>query len=268
MRKRSPSRSRTPSTPSDGTRAAASSIASGRPSRRRQMSTTPATLYASSTKRGSSAWTRSTNSWTAPKRSAAAESIASASPGTASGPSRNSCSPGTFSGSWLVTSNRTCGVRVNTACASRLDASSRCSQLSSTSSRCCGCNATINSSRRALPPRNCSPSVCPTLPGRNSGSASGASSTSHAPSGYRSTSKCAAACARRLLPMPPAPTTVTSRFDSASRCSISRSSSRPHSGSGSAGRLVRGRAPGAIVVAARPGTGFIAGSPSMLAVKR
>ena len=74
MRNRSCSRSRTPAAPSSGTRAAASSMASGRPSSRRQMSTTSATLCSLSSKVGCSACTRLTSRATAPDACAAGRS--------------------------------------------------------------------------------------------------------------------------------------------------------------------------------------------------
>ena len=64
--KRSCRRARNPSTPSSGSRAAASSIASGMPSRRRQISITAGRLAAVSANRGSAACARAWNSSTAP----------------------------------------------------------------------------------------------------------------------------------------------------------------------------------------------------------
>ena len=82
-------------------------------------------------------------------------------------------------------------------------------------------------------------SVCATAFGRSAGSDRPASSTIHAPSGQRPAIECAAACARRLLPMPPAPTTVTSLCASISE----RRASGPRRGRTAAadpsGRLVR-----------------------------
>ena len=60
------SRACRPCTPSSGTRAAASSMASGMPSNRRHMSTTTSTLSSASRNRESTACARSTNSATAP----------------------------------------------------------------------------------------------------------------------------------------------------------------------------------------------------------
>ena len=84
---------------------------------------------------------------------------------------------------------------------------------------------------------------------------------------------CASACANAVLPIPPAPTTVTSQCESISERSEVRSSARPKSGGSSAGRLVRGTAVSSQGVGVEDGLGTAApeapwAAPSSAAVKR
>ncbi len=67
-------------------------------------------------------------------------------------------------------------------------------------------------------------------------SLTGASSTHQRPSGSSSRAAIAAAIARRVLPMPPAPTIVTTACSRSSALTASRSCSRPNS-AGESGRL-------------------------------
>ena len=101
------------------TRAAASSIASGIPSRRLQISSTVAEFASVTTKSGRTRRARSAN------RSIASSPIDS--DGT-----RNVTSPGTPSGSRLVASSRSAGQAPSSSVVSAADASRRCSQLSTT----------------------------------------------------------------------------------------------------------------------------------------
>ena len=103
------------------TRAAANSIASGIPSRRRQISTTAAALSSVTLKPGLAKRARSVNN-----------SIAASA--TKSEGTRHVASPVTPIGSRLVASNVNLGAPPNSATISSAQASSRCSQLSSTTS--------------------------------------------------------------------------------------------------------------------------------------
>ena len=99
-------------------RAAASSMGSGWPSRRRQISVTAGRVAASSAKPGRTAAARSAKSCTAS--------------GSASASTGCSTSPGTPSGSRLVASTRRRGHAVSRVSASAATSATRCSQLSST----------------------------------------------------------------------------------------------------------------------------------------
>jgi hypothetical protein len=114
-------------------RAAASSIASGSPSTRRQISATAAALASPMRKSGSWTRARSQNSATAGTRTSA--SASSSSSGNASGATGYRCSPASASASRLVASTLSAGQALSnsdTKCA----AASTCSTLSSTSNKC------------------------------------------------------------------------------------------------------------------------------------
>ena len=90
-------------------------------------------------------------------------------------------------------------------------ASSRCSQLSSTTSKCWLASAASKVVRMGWPGCSRTPTAVATVCGTSSGSVSGASSTSQTPSGYWSTSSAATWRLRRVLPQPPVPVSVSSR---------------------------------------------------------
>ena len=123
-----------PSTPSTSTRAAANSIASGRPSSLRQISTTGLAFASVSVKSSTIAVTRSTNNCTAGELATSVAVSFDDGCGLPSGPRRYSLSPATRSGSLLVARILTPGAPPRTAAANLLAASMTCSQLSSTSS--------------------------------------------------------------------------------------------------------------------------------------
>jgi hypothetical protein len=118
--------------PRNGSRAAASSIASGIPSSCRHTSITFATFVSASVKRRSAALAASVKSAIAPKVSASASAVPLS--GTASALSRKTRSPSIFSAVWLVTSRRMPRAVASSAAASSATASTRCSALSSTTS--------------------------------------------------------------------------------------------------------------------------------------
>ena len=113
----------------------------------------------------------------------------------ASGPSASSCSAASCSGARLVTTSFERGDAGRIALRA-FAASSSCSKLSTT----------ISSSRPAVSPTACSSSAA-----TSAGSSSAASVTKRAPSANRSPSRCASSSAKRVLPIPPGPVSVSSR---------------------------------------------------------
>ena len=193
-------------------RAAASSTASGRPSTRLQIDST----VVSGTSSRPIARARST------KRAVASRSE--------SGSNRYSRSPETRSGARLVTRIRKPAAALRTLLTAGA-ASSRCSKLSS---------STSSSLRRRNPRRSSrAPIACATSEESSSGSDRPASGTQKTPSLMLPTSSAATCNARRVLPVPPAPVSVSSRvpFES-SETSSSSSSSRPTSALDAIGRFV------------------------------
>ena len=71
------------------------------------------------------------------------------------------------------------------------------------------------------------PSAAATSCGTSAGSVSGASSTSQTPSGYVSSTSAATCSARRVLPAPPVPTSVSKDVAASSRLTSAISCSRP-----------------------------------------
>jgi hypothetical protein len=191
-------------------RTAASSMASGMPSRRRHSSATSWALPSFSSKAGSTATTRSRNSDT--DSTCARSAGGDPAPGTASGRTMTACSPGARSACLLVTSTCRPGAARSSRCTSLEQASARCSQLSSTSSRrrCARCAARSPGTS----------SVCAMACSRDSGSAWPASSTNEMPSVKARRISCAARMATRVLPTPAMPVMVTRRL----RWSIRRTS--------------------------------------------
>jgi hypothetical protein len=173
-------------------RAAASSTASGRASRRRQSSVTAS---------DGSSCARSQNSETA---------SASARGGT-----WYSLSPCTRRSSLLVTSRVRCGQRARSGESSGA-ASITCSRLSSRSS--------ISRSPMCSARLSFAPSVCPIVSVTSAGSRRDASPTQKTPALYSGTSDAAASRPSRVLPEPPGPVRVTSRAPSSMRSSTSCSS--------------------------------------------
>ena len=151
------------------------------------------------------------------------------------------CSPGADSGSRLVATTRTPGAALAISLTRREAASSRCSQLSSTS------NSSLLS---RYPSRRDAGSVAAwsrrsraaiTVLATRPGSRTSASSTSHAPAGNALARSLAARMARRVLPTPPGPTRVTIRAVASLFRRSASSRLRPTKLVGSAGRLPRRR---------------------------
>ena len=140
------------------------------------------------------------------------------------------------SGSRLVASTRSSGHSPS-SCSARLAlASMTCSQLSrmSTARRSARPSRNRLSASRGeidVPRSSRWISRSPTLPstacGTSAPDVTPASSASQMPSGARSTIVCADSAARRVLPAPPGPTSVTSRLCSSDLAMRATSSSRP-----------------------------------------
>ncbi len=179
------------------TRTAASSIASGTPSRRRQISWTAGVDSGSSANSGSTLRARSANSDIA--------SVAGS-----SGRTGTTCSPPRSSASRLVASTTTWGQRSSTASARSAAASSTCSQLSSTMMLRVAPRWSHTTSMSARPGCTAAPSARATTATTALGSPVRASSTNHAPPGNTGSASTAACSARRVLPTPPTPVRVRS----------------------------------------------------------
>ena len=203
----------------------------------------PATLRSSSAKRGSSACARSTNSRTAPCSSACAALDRLVVRRTPSGPSRYSCSSGS--------AQRLLAGHQHAHAAARLSAApAPAGSPPRPGARSCRAPAAAAAlqqrgqlvERRVRAAQRC-PSTCATPAATSAGSASGASSTSHTPSAkLAAAARAPPPAPTRVLPMPPAPTMVTSRCSLHQPLHRCTSASRPYSGGSSAGRLVGVRA--------------------------
>jgi len=223
------------------TRTAASSIASGKPSTRAQISATARAFSVVSAKSSLTARARSTNSATAASCASTSTGGRRCRSGSASGATGHSCSPERRSTTRLVTSTFNPVHPVNNS-AMRGAASTRCSKLSRSSSSCLSRKVACTRSISGCPPISLTLNVCAMVATTRSGSLSGASGTKKTPSANISRSTAPACKASRVLPMPPGPVSVSSR--TSGRRSMSRtaatSRSRPISGVGGTGRLVGG----------------------------
>ena len=198
--------------PTTRSRAAASSIASGTPSRRTQMSRMSARSSSPATNPGS-AW-----------RALVANNVTAAGVTASVANGANQCSTSTLNRNSvrLVASTVSSGQlasrspTIGTACG-------RCSILSSTRSNGPGAIARTIASRIDVPPTS-------TEPTRVAISASTRSALSTRPSSTRSASpllRPSTAFASDVLPTPPGPVMVTKRWPTSSRCTVARSVSRP-----------------------------------------
>ena len=136
--------------------------------------------------------------------------------------SRSTRSVATPSRTWLVTTTFSAGAASIRSAASRPTPSLRCSALSSASSRSSGPTASASAANGSPPPSR-TPSASATVAGSAAASATLASSTQQTPCRWarrRASSKC---CTSRLLPMPPAPVTLTRAWPSTSAPSVARS---------------------------------------------
>ena len=87
------------------------------------------------------------------------------------------------------------------------------------------------------PGRGCTPSTAATTSWSERSSVAAASSQSHAPSGYSVRAAAATCVARRVLPTPPTPVSVTIRASRSVSATISSSCSRPTNDVSGSGRL-------------------------------
>jgi hypothetical protein len=125
--------------------------------------------------------------------------------------------------------------------ASSAQAATRCSQLSSTSSRCMGPSRSARTWLCARPGCSVIPRATATVCGTSCGSARAASSTSQAPSAYSGKTASATCKARRVLPTPPGPVSVSRGLQPSRRRSSAKSRSRPMKLVSWYGRLWPGR---------------------------
>ena len=129
--------------------------------------------------------------------------------GTGSGPSLSTSSPGTCSGCLLVASTLMWLVSRSTALTNRAQAAVRCSQVSRISSSFLPRRSSSTASSRLAVLARCRPRRSATVSGSSSGSARPDNSTRQLPSAELASA--AARSARRVLPTPPGPVTVTRR---------------------------------------------------------
>ncbi len=194
-------------------RAAASSIARGRPSSSAHSSSIAARSPVASS------IARSRNSCAA----------GASGPAVPSGASRWTCSPRRPSGTRLVASTPTRGHAESSSTARAAAASASCSQLSSTISASRSARCAHTSAHGSTPGTAAAPTVSAIVAGITSSPVTGARSTSQAPSAQSSADSSATSIATRVLPTPPGPTTVVTRPDVVSAATRARSSSRPTS---------------------------------------
>lgn len=157
-------------------RTTASSIASGKPSRRTQMPATAGAVPATSTKPSCATRARVTNSSTAGYMPISSSGGSPSSGGNASGATGSSCSPSSWSGVRLVTSNLS-----PSADASSADTSSRaattCSKLSRTISTLRSRSSARSASKTVWPGASRMPSARATVGTTSDGSRSADSAT-------------------------------------------------------------------------------------------
>ena len=180
---------------------AASSSASGMPSRRRQMRATGRAVAESSRNAGEAFPARSRNSCTESRRASRAGSAGSRRSGSSRDGTRQTTSPGRRRGSRLVASTATPAQRSSNAMANSAQAPSRCSQLSSSTTilRSASCSTTAAVVGRA--PVSARPRDAAAAAGISRPSRTPDRSTSHTPAGScprrRARSMSAAVCGRR-----------------------------------------------------------------------
>ena len=211
------------------TRAAASSIASGMPSKCRQIPATVDAFWSVSVKRWSTARARSLKSTIAPNESASAalSRRAASGVGTLSDGKRYVYSPAVRSGSRLVARIANLGQPANSAPATIAASVMTCSQLSRISKSALFLRYAISVSSSGRSGTSCTPSVDAIAATTKAGSPTGASATKQTAVSPVSLSAVPTCNAVWVFPMPPAPVSVTSRCSRTSRATSSSSTSRP-----------------------------------------
>ena len=191
-------------------RAAANSMASGRPSRHRQISATAAALPLVRAKPGRTARARSTNNATAGEAAASAteavpEPVGSGSGGT--GYSRSARNPSAVR---LVAKIASPWQRASSSPRSGA-AWTTCSMLSRTSSQAPSPNVSASTSNGEPVRARSAPAARPMAARTSPGSVTASRGTSTVTAPNRSRSRSPTATASRVLPTPPGPVSVTSR---------------------------------------------------------
>ena len=235
--------------------AAASSSAGGSPPRRQQIAATEAVFLRVSRKAEEASRARSRKSRAAGAPFTLSTSGAWEGSGTGSGGTRHSRSPRRRRGARLVASTQRPGQEPSSPATSGA-APITCSKLSSTSSISFPLKYLWSVPRGDLPPASLNPRVREMAVTTRPASPNGASATKAAPLGKCSAALRTTSRARRVLPTPPGPASVSRRVSRRRRMSLaaSASRSRPRSGVGGVGRV---EGVGAVVegaAAARPGT--------------
>ena len=193
-------------------RTAASSMASGTPSRRRHSSAIAAVESASRAKSGAAARARSMNGRIASLVTSAPGSASAPAAGTDSGGTDRTTSPSMPSGWRLVARILSSGHARSSASARTAQASSRCSQLSSTSRASCDRRRSTIIATGQRPESSRRSSEAATDCATSAGRATPASSTRKATSVESAVASAVMAlAARRLLPTPPGPVRVSRR---------------------------------------------------------
>ena len=150
------------------------------------------------------------------------------------------CSAARCSTTRLVTSSVSRVVCASSSASSDA-AATTCSRLSTISNACRSRSAACTTAMSGCPPCSPTPSVEPMAGTTSDGSVIGARSTNQTPSGNAGPSAVPASSARRVLPLPPGPVSVSRLTSSRSSSAVTAASSRsrPTSASRRSGRLPR-----------------------------
>ncbi len=212
-------------------------MASGMPSRLRQIRATAPAFCSVRSNLGLLSFARSTKRRAASDCAMSSAVSACAGSGSESGGTAHTISPGAPSASWLVASILTDGQARSSSVASSAQASTTCSQLSKTISVRRAWRYSTSASVSGRPDSSRTRSAEATVWGTSAGSASVASSTNQTPSMKSDSSRAATCSERRVFPQPPGPVSVTSLDESSSPMISSVSSLRPTKLVASPGRL-------------------------------
>ena len=207
-------------------RAAASSIASGRPSSRCTIRVIAAALSSSMMKCGATAAARAANRRIDSQSTTSLGTVSTPGSGTRRGATGNSCSPEMRSGARLVITIRSSIVSPSRP-ATIDPASGSCSKLSRTRRTLRSRRKPARCSNKGMSRESCSPSCWAIDDGTSAASRIAASATKCTPSGNSSTTMVANSIASRVLPLPPGPVSVSSRLPASNRRSSVSSCSRP-----------------------------------------